>query len=661
MKRSVLILFFLVLSVRLALGQETPRHDLTLTLSPERSLLQGIDRLTLPAGAKDLSLFLDPAFAIQDISLDGKPLPADRAPDGTINLALPSSDKKEGGVTVEIAYEGTPRRLSQAGAYLFGEEAPFYPHLIGAFARFRVTVQGPANWEAISQDRLEKEEVTDRGKITTWTSDQPTPFLTVLAGPYRSAVREAGGVRLATYFYPEEAPLSGEYLSAAEKYLGDYTKLLGPFPYRAFSMVEVPEPIGEAFPSMTLLGREVVKRRYTQVSTLGHELVHSWFGAGVFPKEEEGNWSEALTAYLANDYPVEALGAKEAKAERLSMITRYSTLVNPRNDYPLSRFRERESPIDQAIGYDKGAFLFHMLRRLAGDATFFSALQSFAAEQRGRAAGWEDLRLSVEKKSGKELRWFFSQWVKRPGVPRLEWGAVRQQERNGKFRLVAELRQVGPPYRLSVPIEVQTERGPERRVVTIGSPLNLVEWTFPGRVKKIVIDPDADVFKRLNREEMTPSMNLTLGDPDALFLVSEKGGSADLLETFNRAWPHPVRSPDAATPEEIDSHSLFIVGWDERLARLLPGPIRIGEKGIEAYGKRYSSPGTLLLASFPHPVDRSRTITLLVGLSEEAFPEGIARRLLHYGWESHLLFDGGRLIDQGQLPPAVPFGERVPD
>ncbi|HET6370924.1 MAG TPA: M1 family aminopeptidase, partial [Nitrospiria bacterium] len=464
---------------------------------------------------------------------------------------------------------------------------------------------------------------------------------------------EVGGVRLAAYFDDEEASLADEYLDAVGRYLETYVNLIGPFPYHSFSMVEVPFPVGEAYPSFTLLGREVVKRRYTQVSTLGHELVHDWFGNSVFPAEK-GNWSEALTAYLTDNDPAEPEAAVQGRSNRLHLLTEYSAIVNDKNDYPLSSFSEKENPVDQAIGYQKGAFVFIMLREMIGDEAFFEGLKRFARDWRGKVAGWEEIRLSMERASGKPLGWFFNQWVKQKGAPRLTGGATQHREKDG-YRLMLQLRQdqKEKPYRLRIPVEVITSKGTERRTVDLETTQGQVTWTFSDRVEKVLLDPGYHVFQRLSPGEMPPSMNVTLGDPEALMVLAPKGGSRELLDAFREAWPHPVREERTLTEKELAKHSLFIVGWSPRIDRLLPKEITMGDNGVEVYGKKIDSKGALVVATFHHPMNPDKSVTLVAGSSKEAFPEGFSYRLLHYGWESYVLFDRGKLVGQKVFIPPL--------
>ncbi|MEJ2691158.1 MAG: M1 family peptidase, partial [Deltaproteobacteria bacterium] len=81
-----------------------------------------------------------------------------------------------------------------------------------------------------------------------------------------------------TYFFAEDRELAGHYREKALGYLARYAKLLGPYPFRRFSIVENRLPTGYAMPTFTLLGQVVVRLPFIVDTSLWHEIVHSWLG-----------------------------------------------------------------------------------------------------------------------------------------------------------------------------------------------------------------------------------------------------------------------------------------------------------------------------------------------------------------------------------------------
>ena len=116
-----------------------------------------------------------------------------------------------------------------------------------------------------------------------------------------------------TYFTGANRDLSSAYLDAAIRYLKLYSDLFGPYPFPKFAVVENFFPTGYGFPSYTLLGSSVLRLPFILSSSLGHEIAHCWWGNGVQVDYQSGNWSEALTTYVA-DYLYKEQASQEQGA-----------------------------------------------------------------------------------------------------------------------------------------------------------------------------------------------------------------------------------------------------------------------------------------------------------------------------------------------------------
>ena len=86
--------------------------------------------------------------------------------------------------------------------------------------------------------------------------------------------------------------------------------------------------------------------------------------------------------------------------------------------------------------YQKGGWVLHMLRHEVGTEHFWTAIREYYRRYRDGNASTADLRAVFEQVSGKPLEWFFTQWLTRPGVPKLEgsWRYDRGQESRSRSR-----------------------------------------------------------------------------------------------------------------------------------------------------------------------------------------------------------------------------------
>jgi hypothetical protein len=195
--------------------------------------------------------------------------------------------------------------------------------------------------------------------------------------------------------------LAGKYLDATASYLALYDKLIGPYPYKKFALVENFWETGFGMPSFTLLGPKIIRLPFIITTSYPHEILHNWWGNSVFPAYEQGNWSEGLTAYLA-DHLMKEQQAGGAEY-RLNTLQKYADYVFGGRDFPLTQFRSRHSSSSEAIGYGKALMFFHMLRLELGDDVFKQGLQGLYKNYAFRSASFADLRTSFEAASGKNL------------------------------------------------------------------------------------------------------------------------------------------------------------------------------------------------------------------------------------------------------------------
>src|SRR5690606_15981046 len=73
-----------------------------------------------------------------------------------------------------------------------------------------------------------------------------------------------------------------------------------------------------------------------------------------------------------------------------------------------------------AVSYNKGGAILHMLRDHVGEEAFYKALNHFLNAHKFGTAEADQLRLSFEEITGKDMNWFFNQWYYGNGHPKLK-------------------------------------------------------------------------------------------------------------------------------------------------------------------------------------------------------------------------------------------------
>ncbi len=639
------------------------RHDLRVSLAPATRELAAADRISSPNG--DIAwpaLRLSPRAGDITVTLDGRRA-AFTFRQGRLKLA----GNPTGGV-LEIAYRcvfddpvprapansdnpgyGVTGTISARGTFLLSG-AGWYPRVAQARAVYHLAVDAPRGILAVTAGRPMGH--IDRGgrTVSRWRITRPVEGLALSAGPYAVRRKDAAGIPVMTYFFADTAPLAGKYLAAAGRYLSFYQDLFGPYPFEKFAVVENFFPTGYGFPSYTLIGGRVLRLPFIVHTSLPHEIAHSWWGNGVLVDYRGGNWCEGLTSYVSDYYLKERRSADSARRYRLQMLRDYTTLVSPERDFPLSRFTSRVDPVSRAIGYDKGAMVFHMLRRKVGDRTFWQALRDTVRRRLFKATGWNDLRDIFQQCSKIDLKPFFRQWVTRKGAPLLTLEKPSAKHTEGGWRTTAAVTQAKPCFELDVEAALQSRDGRRVRRVRLSGVRSRFSFTGPGAPRRLAVDPDFQVMRRLHPAELPPVVNSLKGSAQVSLVLLQDAprALASQARTLVKALGIVgVRTVTVKTPipGRLPPTDLIVAGRYADLSALLGGPYaRHLRQGILK-----DTGGRTLFAVLPHPTAKGRVMALFC---PQPAPVGCtaARKITHYGRYSYLVFQNGRIEKRGTWP-----------
>ena len=157
-----------------------------------------------------------------------------------------------------------------------------------------------------------------------------------------------------------------------------------------------------------------------------HELSHQWFGDMITCKTWPDLWlNEGFATYCEALYDERKYGTAtywgdvnndmaSAKGAPGTLYVQDTTDVN--NLFMSSRV------------YDKGASVLHMLRHVLTDSAFFHSMYNYAhaPSLRFASAATADFQAVCESTSGRDLAYFFNEWVYGGGYPRymFSWSSL---------------------------------------------------------------------------------------------------------------------------------------------------------------------------------------------------------------------------------------------
>ena len=569
-----LLPFLSLIALSLSLNaQDAPfHHDMTVVIDPSSSMLEVTDIITVPAAESlsGLTFSLHENLSVkvltEGLSIEKTTDTAgseDKGMDQEDHTSVINSTRyrvlvQEGVLpgTLSLAYTGminhpvkqaneeyargfsqSPGLIDQQGVYLSGSTS-WIPSFGEEYVTYKMKVQSPAGWRSVSQGKRTGFADLPDFRADVWEVDTPTEEIFVIAAQFTEYEYAMGNVKAMAFLRDKDDGLANKYLETTAQYMEMYRQLLGPYPYSKFALVENFWETGYGMPSFTLLGPQIIRFPFILHSSYPHELLHNWWGDGVFVDFETGNWCEGLTAYMADHLIAEQRGT--GADYRRATLQGYTDYVTDENEFPLKDFRSRSNASSSSIGYGKTAMMWDMLRDRVGDEAFTRALQKFYRENKFKRASFDDIRLAFEDVSGEKLDAFFGQWVDQAGAPELTIADVQLSSPDGIKTLNLELAQIqeGEPYHLSVPIVVYSEDKVERQVVEMTSKQQRYSFVLDCDPLRVEVDPQFNLMRRLDYREIPPSLSKMFGAEKTLMLLPSKASAAELAkyEQLSSIW-----------------------------------------------------------------------------------------------------------------------------
>ena len=645
-------------------------HQLEVSIDPVAGRLQVQDQMGLPDGESEWTFLLHSGLNPQ-VTAGEAELTALGHQEHLTAYRL----RRQGSGPVTLSYSGRIRHdlesidegmgrvrqwsrgsIGPDGIFLDGSSG-WYPRIPDSLQRFRLQVQLPPGWTAVSQGAGPGDTRTGR---SIWSETQPQDDIYLIAAPFQLYREPGASFEAQVYLRRPDPELARRYLDATRQYVALYSELIGPYPFAKFALVENFWETGYGMPSFTLLGPQVIRLPFIVQTSYPHEILHNWWGNGVYVDYESGNWSEGLTNYLADYWLKERAG--QGIEHRRDMLKSYADHVREDRDFPLVDFRARHGSASQAIGYGKGAMFFHMLRRNLGDESFRQGLRRFYAENRFRHVSYTDLRRAFESVSGQDLSRFFQIWTAQAGAPQLALAEVRVVQDGDEWRVTGRIEQTQSenPFPLRVPVVIHQEQGePQRLIIASDSRRTPFEVRLTSEPVRLAVDPAFDVFRELLPGETPVALSNLFGSDRGLILLP--ADAPEPLQTAYRqladAWRQGRPDWRIALDRDVsllpDDRPVWLLGWENR--HLDDFAAQSSGFRLDAAKRRLDLQGAALEGATISPVltrwRGSQPVAWLAASEMGAVP-ALARKLPHYGKYSFLTFTGPEATNQtkGQWP-----------
>lgn len=368
--------------------------------------------------------------------------------------------------------------------------------------KMNIQITNDSNFISLSNGVLKKIEKYKSKNTYFWQTDYPisTYLISLYSAPYKSFsdkfIYQSDTMKIDYYFYPENFENAKTDVEDHPKMLKIFSDMFGKYPFfkEKYAVAEFAWQYG-AMEHQTITGisTNLISGRKLYTNYYIHELAHHWWGNAVGPKSWDDIWlSEGFATYSEALYFEQNGGARGLQAKMRAFLDEDNfegVLGNPGRNL-----------FSHTI-YNKGAWVLHMLRYEMGDSAFFKTLKVYFNKYKYKNASIEDFKNICEEVSGKELGWFFKQWIyKGEGLLKLEYKwDCKKQENSYKTELVINQKQKEyEVYKFS--IDVSFETGQNVKIIKkyfLDSKNSKLEFTSENPVKKIILDENGWLFAKI--------------------------------------------------------------------------------------------------------------------------------------------------------------------
>jgi len=470
-------------------------------------------------------LNLSPYLRVDSAILDGTEtcmvIQEEKEKDADLWIVCPSKLAADREYSLKLAYSGTgiiddiggDNYVIQARSVWF---PTFYPALTDP-AVFHIRYAVPKGLSVLSTG--ERARVWDEGNhsFSEWTSDRESVRAGFNYGKFARALNRdslceiecctntklSDDLTMLRRILEENRDLQAELMLLPQELTTDrmgrnaaiesgnayrvFAHFFGPMSIARITVSQQPQTgFGQSWPNLiylpftaffepSVLERLGIFRPIALEDVSSHEIAHQWWGHTVFTSSYHDEWlSEGFATYSAALYYQAAKGSPAFRGymDMLNKDIRVRA-EKGRLAYELGpiwlgrRLNSLARPNGYRLIYSKGAFVLHMLRMMLfdfetkSDEKFITMMKDWIAKFSGRIATTRDFKELVNLHFGRNMDWFFKQWVYGTDLPRYVWNYDLETAANGSIILKLRVRQEGVPqdFRMPLPFMINFEQG----------------------------------------------------------------------------------------------------------------------------------------------------------------------------------------------------------
>jgi aminopeptidase N len=440
-----------------------------LTLEPAQGTVEGTARLELEPLAPLEAVCLD-AFRleIRSVTLEGHGDLPFTAESHRVCAGLPREAGRGERLALVVSYKARPRAgmyfqpdAAHPGLYYvttYGEGGlhanwlPLYNEVNDKFSS-EMVISVPTAYTLVSNGVLveEKKQAEKQGerRVFHWLQERPHSdyLISLYAGDFeRGELPPAFGEIPLAYWVPRGRLAEGAYAFRNTTRMVEVfsERFRFRYPWVKYDQLAIPDYAIGAMEHTGITGHNASVLRlagqsptdfsdpdfsdyhtdWTAEATISHELAHHWFGDDLTCSHLGQIWlNESFASYLMMLWAESDQGADQLAFDVDHARRSYFAYVDEEHIIRPLEYDHFDSPNDiynQPHTYFKGAAVLHMLRGILGDEGFFGSLSAYLHAHTLGNVQSHDLADSILRTTGRNLDWFFADWITGGGHPRFE-------------------------------------------------------------------------------------------------------------------------------------------------------------------------------------------------------------------------------------------------
>jgi aminopeptidase N len=423
-------------------------------------------------------------------------------------LIIQLPDDRQNKIALDITYAGVPSDGLIISKNKYGDKTFFsdnWPNRAHYWipsndrpddkASFEFIVTAPSQYKVVSNGiKIEEKNLGNGKTLTHWKEDTPLPTKVMVIGVAKFAVKTFAdsppNIPVSAWVYQQDSTKGFHDYAPAPEILKFFSSYIAPYPYEKLANVQSKTIFGGMENASAIFYFEgSVTGKGGVEDLLAHEIAHQWFGDMTTEKTFTHLWlSEGFATYFTDIYWQHKYGneafKKRLQKERDEIIDFVKT-----NDHPVVDSLSPYMDLLNANSYQKGGWVLHMLRNEVGDSVFHKIIQAYYNQYKGSNADTRDFEAIGEKISGKNLKWFFDQWLYRPGIPQL---LIEKKIDNDDVKL--RITQQGVKFEFPLEVAfVRADGSTLKQIIDVNDQMVEFKIKVPD-VKSVIIDPDTKLL-----------------------------------------------------------------------------------------------------------------------------------------------------------------------